>query len=68
VPRLDDARRDAVNRFVTLIDTLYDNKAKIVMSAAAPPPAIYEGEENAKIFERTVSRLIEMQSRAYRES
>lgn len=68
VPRLDDARRDAVNRFVTLIDTLYDNRAKIVMSAAAPPPAIYEGEENARVFERTVSRLIEMQSREYREN
>lgn len=67
VPRLDDARRDAVTRFITLIDTLYDNHAKIVISAAAPPAELYRGDDNAKTFERTVSRLMEMQSRQYRE-
>jgi cell division protein ZapE len=68
VPRLDDARRDAVTRFITLIDTLYDTHAKIVISAAAPPAELYRGEDNAKTFERTVSRLMEMQSREYREA
>jgi cell division protein ZapE len=68
VPRLDDARRDAVTRFITLIDTLYDNHARIVISAAAPPAELYRGEDNAKTFERTVSRLMEMQSREYREA
>ena len=68
VPRLDDRRRDAVTRFITLIDTLYDNHARIVMSAAAPPAELYRGDENAKTFERTVSRLMEMQSREYREA
>ena len=68
VPRLDDGRRDAVTRFITLIDTLYDSHARIVVSAAAPPSELYRGEDNAKTFERTVSRLMEMQSREYREA
>ena len=68
VPRLDDARRDAVTRFITLIDTLYDNHAKIVISAAAPPTDLYRGDDNKQTFERTVSRLMEMQSREYREA
>jgi cell division protein ZapE len=67
VPRLDDARKDAVTRFITLIDTLYDNHAKIVISAAAPPGELYRGDDNKQTFERTVSRLMEMQSREYRE-
>jgi cell division protein ZapE len=66
VPFLDDAQRDATLRFITLIDTLYDNHAKIVLSAAAAPAALYRGEDNAKIFERTASRLLEMQSAEYR--
>lgn len=68
VPRLDDARRDAVTRFITLIDTLYDSHAKIVISAAAPPAELYRGDDNKQTFERTVSRLMEMQSREYREA
>ncbi len=67
VPRLNDSRRDATVRFITLVDTLYDNHAKIVLSAAAPPGELYRGDDNAKVFERTVSRLMEMQSREYRE-
>jgi cell division protein ZapE len=66
VPKLDDNRRDATVRFITLIDTLYDNHARLVMSAAAAPDKLYKGEDNAQVFARTASRLIEMQSREYR--
>ncbi len=68
IPRLDDMKRDAVTRFITLIDTLYDNHAMIAISAAAPPEKLYTGTDLAQVFERTVSRLMEMQSRAYRDS
>ena len=66
VPKLSDNRRDATTRFITLIDTLYDNHVKLVMSAAAPPDQLYRGDDNAAVFARTASRLIEMQSREYR--
>ncbi len=67
IPKLDDARRDAVLRFVTLVDTLYDSHARLAVSAAAPPEKLYTGTEHAGVFGRTVSRLMEMQSRAYRD-
>ncbi len=66
VPKLSDSRRDATVRFVTFVDTVYDYRAKLVMSAAAPPAELYRGEDNAEIFARTASRLIEMQSHEYR--
>ncbi len=66
VPKLTDARRDATTRFITLIDTLYDHRARLVISAAAAPDQLYRGDENAKVFGRTTSRLLEMQSREYR--
>lgn len=68
VPRLTDMNRNAVLRFITLIDTLYDHHAYLVLSAAAPPDELYSGEEHAAAFPRTVSRLMEMQSREYRET
>jgi cell division protein ZapE len=67
IPKLDDARRDAVLRFVTLVDTLYDHHAFLAVSAAAPPEQLYAGTEHAGVFGRTVSRLMEMQSREYRD-
>jgi cell division protein ZapE len=65
VPKLNDNRRDATVRFITLIDTLYDHHAHLVMSAAAPPDQLYRGDDNAAVFQRTASRLVEMQSREY---
>jgi cell division protein ZapE len=67
VPLLDDMRHNAVLRFVTLVDTLYDHKARVALSAAAPPDKLYRGEMHAHAFERTASRLIEMQSKDYGE-
>mgnify|MGYP001208056390 CR=1 FL=1 len=65
IPRLGDARNDAARRFVNLIDELYDRHVNLVCTADAPPPLLYSGERLAGAFERTASRLIEMQSAEY---
>jgi len=65
IPRLDDARNDAARRFVNLVDELYDRHVNLVCTADAPPPLLYAGERIAGAFERTASRLIEMQSAEY---
>ena len=65
IPRLDASCDDAARRFVNLIDELYDRHVKLVCTAAAAPMALYAGERIAGAFERTASRLIEMQSTDY---
>lgn len=65
IPVLDGTRDDAARRFVTLIDELYDRHVNLVCTAAATPHALYAGERLASAFERTASRLVEMQSAAY---
>lgn len=67
VPILNPAKRNEVKRFIVLIDALYDHRVKLVAAAAAPPQALYEGGSGHEAFEfdRTVSRLIEMQSQEY---
>ena len=65
IPVFDPRRDDAARRFVTLIDELYDRNVNLVCTAAAEPPALYEGERLAGAFERTASRLIEMRSAEY---
>ncbi len=62
VPRLSADNYDQARRFIVLVDTLYDQRAKLIASAAATPDQLYERGENAKMFERTASRLDEMQS------
>src|ERR1700742_1242290 len=67
VPVMDYAERNAAKRFITLIDTLYDNAVKLMASASADPLSLYlatEGNE-ANEFKRTSSRLIEMSSASY---
>ena len=68
VPLLDQTRRNPAKRFILLIDTLYDKRARLVLSAASPPGELYAGRPGvteAFEFDRTVSRLIEMQSREW---
>lgn len=65
VPRMNDDKRDAALRFMTLIDTLYDHRARLVLSAAAAPEHLYTGDVHAAVFRRTASRLIDMQSQEY---
>jgi cell division protein ZapE len=67
IPAMDYAERNAAKRFITLIDTLYDNGVKLMASAAVDPLSLYvatEGNE-ANEFKRTSSRLIEMSSESY---
>jgi cell division protein ZapE len=65
VPVMDTQREDEARRFIALIDELYDRCVKLVISAAASPAQLYRGERLALEFERTVSRLTEMQSEEY---
>jgi cell division protein ZapE len=70
VPVMAEANRNAAKRFITLIDTLYDRKNRLFISAAAGPDGLYLGKTGTESFEfaRTASRLNEMQSEAYLEA
>jgi cell division protein ZapE len=65
VPVMDAMRDDEARRFIALIDELYDRCVKLVISAAAPPGQLYRGERLLLGFQRTASRLTEMQSEEY---
>jgi cell division protein ZapE len=65
VPHLEAKRADAARRFTWLVDVFYDDRVKLVVSAAAPPEALFPEGENSAEFQRTVSRLHEMQSARY---
>lgn len=65
VPRLSPDNFDEARRFVTLIDALYEHRVKLYASAAAWPDELYKSGEGSAIFERTASRLEEMQSETY---
>lgn len=65
IPVMDERSDDRVRRFVNLVDELYDRRVKLIVSAAASMQKLYRGAELAFVFERTVSRLREMQSQEY---
>lgn len=62
IPRLSPDNFDQARRFIVLVDNLYEQRVKLVASADAMPDQLYQRGENAKMFERTASRLDEMQS------
>ena len=65
VPQLNDSLRDQARRFVSLVDELYDRRVKLIIAAEVPIQSLYQGEILAIEFERTRSRLTEMQSHEY---
>lgn len=68
VPVLDTAHTDAAKRFINFIDTVYDRRAKLAASFAAPLEHLLGDERRRFEFARTQSRLLEMQSQAYLEA
>lgn len=68
LPRLTPDRRNEARRLITLVDAFYDRRINLVIGADAAPGALYQAGEGAFEFRRTVSRLMEMQSRHYLES
>ena len=67
IPRLGPEKRNEAKRFVTLIDALYEARVNLICSADAPPESLYPEGDGSFEFERTVSRLMEMQSPEYME-
>jgi cell division protein ZapE len=70
IPRMGPENRNEAARFVTLIDALYEHKVKLIAAADAEPEDLYEqgakGNEGGRFeFDRTISRLTEMQSEEY---
>lgn len=64
-PVMDETMNDEARRFVALIDELYDQNVKLIMTAAAEPVKLYTGKRLTKVFLRTVSRLEEMHTHDY---
>jgi cell division protein ZapE len=65
IPIFTAVNENAARRFIMLIDELYDRNVNIVVSAAAAPASLYQGEKLRFEFERAASRLIEMQTEQY---
>ncbi len=65
VPRMSPKESDAARRFTWLVDVFYDDKVNLIVSAAAEPERLFAAGEQAAEFQRTVSRLYEMQSVEY---
>ena len=65
LPQFTPNNEDAAQRFVHLVDELYDRRVKLAVTAQAPAVDLYDGRRLRGAFARTISRLIEMQSREY---
>lgn len=65
VPVFDAYKEDQARRFISLVDEFYDRGVKLIMSAEVGIQDLYQGEKLKFEFERTKSRLIEMQSEEY---
>jgi cell division protein ZapE len=65
VPRFDRTGEDQARRFIALVDEFYDRRVKLILSADADVHSLYAGRRLAFEFDRTVSRLMEMQTTNY---
>lgn len=65
IPVFDEFREDQARRFIALVDEFYDRRVKLIMTAAASPDNLYRGQRLVHEFQRTCSRLQEMQSHCY---
>lgn len=65
IPQLGSSNYNEAKRFVTLIDTLYEARVRLIASAAAEPDKLYVEGEGSFEFERTTSRLHEMQDTSW---
>ncbi len=65
VPKMGQDHAAEARRFVTLVDIFYDHRVKLIISAEALPDELYDGGKGGFEFQRTVSRLIEMQAEDY---
>ena len=65
IPRLGRSNFNEAKRFVTLVDALYEAKVRLIASAADEPESLYLEGRGAFEFERTASRLREMQSEGW---
>jgi len=65
IPRMGPENRNEAIRFTKLVDALYEHRVKLFVTAAAQPEELYQAGDGAFEFERTVSRLNEMQSEEY---
>lgn len=65
VPQMARESRNEAKRFVTLIDALYETRTKLIMSAETEPDKLYVDGDGSFEFERTASRLYEMQGEEY---
>jgi cell division protein ZapE len=68
IPAMSAGQSSEARRFTWLIDVFYDHKVKLLMSAEVPPEELYTEGMLANEFHRTVSRIIEMQSREYMDT
>jgi cell division protein ZapE len=68
IPRMSAANSSEARRFTWLIDVFYDHKVKLLMSAEVEPELLYTQGMLVNEFHRTVSRIIEMQSREYMDA
>jgi cell division protein ZapE len=68
VPRMSAAMASEARRFVWLVDVFYDQRIKLLMSAECEPAKLYTSGAMSGEFHRTVSRLVEMQTREYLEA